>query len=65
MVIAGSYDQAIKMMSDMGFLDKIKWFKKEFINDETVELMQPYFAATDFTVDSARKASGSVAGERG
>ena len=37
-------------------------FPKEAINDETVELLQPYFAAPDFNFDSAQKASGNVAG---
>lgn len=31
---------------------------QEQITDETVELLQPYFAAPDFNYDSARKASG-------
>ena len=37
-------------------------FPKEAINDETVELLAPYFAAPDFTYESASKASGNVAG---
>lgn len=37
-------------------------FPKEAINDETVELLQPYFAAPDFNYDAAKKASGNVAG---
>lgn len=37
-------------------------FPKEAINDETVELLQPYFAAPDFNYESAKKASGNVAG---
>lgn len=35
---------------------------QEQITDETVELLQPYFAAPDFNFDSAKKASGNVAG---
>jgi dynein heavy chain len=62
MELAGSYDTSVKMMGDMGFLTSLLNFAKEQINDETVELLQPYFAAPDFNYDSARKASGNVAG---
>lgn len=61
-VIIGSYDEAVKMMGDMAFLQALVNFPKEAINDETVELLQPYFAAPDFNFESAKKASGSVAG---
>lgn len=62
MVLAGSYETSVKMMGDMGFLNSLLTFAKEQINDETVELLQPYFAAPDFNFESARKASGNVAG---
>lgn len=62
MVLAGTYDVSVKMMGDMGFLTSLLNFPKEQINDETVELLKPYFAAPDFNYESARKASGNVAG---
>jgi hypothetical protein len=40
MVIAGSYEVAVKMMGDMTFLTALLNFPKEQINDETVELLQ-------------------------
>ena len=46
----------------MAFLAKLMNFPKEQINDETCELLQPYFAAPDFNYEMAKKASGSVAG---
>ena len=55
MVLCGSYDEAVKMMGDMAFLTSLMRFPKEGINDETVELLQPYFAAPDFNFDSAKK----------
>lgn len=61
-VLVASYDEAVKMMSDMNFLQALLTFPKESINDETVELLKPYFAAPDFNYESAKKASGSVAG---
>ncbi|PSC73956.1 flagellar outer dynein arm heavy chain gamma [Micractinium conductrix] len=62
MVLAGTYDEAVKMMGDMNFLQSLVNFPKEAINDETVELLQPYFAAPDFNYEAAKKASGNVAG---
>lgn len=62
MVLAGSYETSVKMMGDMGFLTSLLNFPKEQIDDETVELLQPYFNAPDFNFESARKASGNVAG---
>ncbi|KAL6769277.1 DHC15 [Auxenochlorella protothecoides x Auxenochlorella symbiontica] len=62
MVIAGSYEDAVKMMGDLNFLQSLIHFPKEAICDETVELLQPYFSAPDFNFASAKKASGNVAG---
>lgn len=61
-VIVGSYDGAVRMMGEMNFLQSLLNFPKESINDETVELLQPYFRAPDFNFESAKKASGNVAG---
>ena len=55
MVLCGSYDEAVKMMGDMAFLTSLVKFPKEGINDETVELLLPYFNAPDFTYDAAKK----------
>lgn len=65
MVLSGSYETSVKMMGDMGFLTSLLNFPKEQIDDETVELLQPYFNAPDFNFESARKASGNVAGKSG
>ena len=55
MVIEGTYEEAVKMMGDISFLSSLMNFPKDCINDETIELLQPYFAAPDFTFESARK----------
>ena len=57
-----SYKLATKMMAKSTFLDDLKSFPKENINDETVELLDPYIESADFTVESAAKASGNMAG---
>eukprot|EP00792_Barthelona_sp_PAP020_P008883 TRINITY_DN3255_c1_g1_i1.p1 TRINITY_DN3255_c1_g1~~TRINITY_DN3255_c1_g1_i1.p1 ORF type:complete len:3803 (+),score=1118.83 TRINITY_DN3255_c1_g1_i1:106-11514(+) len=57
-----SYDEAIKMMSDTGFLNMLKNFPKEEITDETCELLLPYLEMEDFTVEAASRSSGSMSG---
>lgn len=61
-VIVGTYEEAVKMMGDITFLQSLVKFPKEQMNDETIELLQPYFNAPDFNYQSAKKASGNVAG---
>ena len=55
MVLEGTYEEAVKMMGDIAFLSALTNFPKECINDETVELLQPYFNASDFNFESAKK----------
>jgi len=62
MVLMGAYEVSVRMMGDTGFLSALFNFPKEQINDETVELLQPYFSAVDYNFDAAKKASGNVAG---
>lgn len=58
MVITGDYEAAVRMMGDINFLSALVNFPKEAITDETVELLQPYFAAPDFKYESAKKVGG-------
>lgn len=62
MVLSTNYPESIRMMSDARFLQSLLDFAKESINDETVELLQPYYRNPDFNFDVAKKASGNVAG---
>jgi hypothetical protein len=62
-VYAASYENAmLYLLGQSNFLDMLRTFPKENINDETVELLQPYLDFPDFSVVSAAKASGSMAG---
>lgn len=63
MVITGDYEAAVRMMGDINFLSALVNFPKEAITDETVELLQPYFAAPDFNFESAKKVRGWGRGE--
>lgn len=49
-------------MSNTGFISSLQQFQCGTINDETVDLLQPYFDMKDYTMENAKKACGNVAG---
>uniref|UniRef100_A0ABM0ME01 Dynein heavy chain 5, axonemal-like n=1 Tax=Saccoglossus kowalevskii TaxID=10224 RepID=A0ABM0ME01_SACKO len=57
-----SWGDALKFMGGSGFLTGLLNFPKDSINAETVELMAPYLEMEDYTLETAKKVCGDVAG---
>jgi dynein heavy chain len=49
-------------MSQSNFLSSLLNYNKDIINDETIELLQPYFRMEDYTLENAKRVCGNVAG---
>ena len=52
----------MQMMASTTFLQQLQNFPKDTISDETVELLEPYFRAEDYFIDTAKRVCGDVAG---
>ncbi|KOB76399.1 Uncharacterized protein OBRU01_03863 [Operophtera brumata] len=60
--IAASWAESLKVMADSKFLFNLKFFPKDEINAEMVDLLQPYFNYPQYTFEAAKIACGNVAG---
>jgi dynein heavy chain, axonemal len=58
-----SWSESLKMMSSTTFLLQLQTYPKDCINDEMIELLQPYFDMEDYNMDTAKRVCGDVAGK--
>lgn len=57
-----SWNESLKMMSGTNFLQSLLDFKKDIINEETIEFMEPYINMDDYDLETAKRVCGNVAG---
>ena len=57
-----SWTEALKVMASSSFLNQLLNFPKDTINDETVELLEPYLKMEDYSMDVAKRVCSDVAG---
>ena len=57
-----SWSESLRLMSQSDFLQSLLTFSKDEINEETVELLEPYLEMPDFNLEGAKKVSADVAG---
>ena len=57
-----SWSEALKVLSNAHLLQDLLTFPKDTINDETIELLEPYLAMEDYNMLTANRVCSDVAG---
>ena len=57
-----SWTEALRVLSHTNFLHELLTFPKDTMNDETIELLEPYLNMTDYNMQIAKRVCSDVAG---
>ncbi|KAL0851104.1 hypothetical protein ABMA28_006975, partial [Loxostege sticticalis] len=60
--LTASWAESLKVMADSRFLNNLKFYPKDEINAEMLDLLAPYFGFPQYTFEAAKVACGNVAG---
>ncbi|KAF8561859.1 hypothetical protein P879_08626, partial [Paragonimus westermani] len=58
---APSWNESLRMMVDQNFLSSLKHYPRYRMNEEIIDLLEPYIQAPEYNVSVARKVCGNVA----
>ncbi|KAF5398986.1 hypothetical protein PHET_07645 [Paragonimus heterotremus] len=59
---ASSWNESLRMMMNQNFLSSLMHYPRHYMNEETIDLLEPYIQAPEYNVSIARKVCGNVAG---
>ena len=57
-----SWNEALRLLSHTNFLNELLNFPKDTINEETLELVEPYLNMNDYNMTNAKRVCSDVAG---
>ncbi|KAF6775711.1 hypothetical protein AHF37_04900 [Paragonimus kellicotti] len=59
---ASSWNESLRMIMNQNFLSSLMHYPRHYMNEEIIDLLEPYIQAPEYNVSIARKVCGNVAG---